>query len=335
MTEADLAALGVHRVPCPIPFAAAGGPVNVYLVEDEGGGLLLVDTGLGTPPSDEALSAGLARLGRRREEVRRVVLTHGHVDHYGGGRGLQELHAAGGGRLPVYVHPADLAKVDASGWRWPEIAPHYAAHLARLGLPEAAIAAAGREGEKGFTVARRVEGALPIGEGQRLRTRALELEVLHMPGHTPGLVCLYDRARGILVASDHLLERISPNPLIELGPDGRDGFFRPLVTYVESLARTRALDVAVVLPGHGPPFSGHRALIDRLLDFYARRQRRLTEALREGERTAFELARTLFPTSRPGELFLVVSETVANLEVLEARGEVLRRDGEVYRYALR
>ena len=54
-----------------------------------------------------------------------------------------------------------------------------------------------------------------------------------MPGHTPGLLCLYDRARRLLFSDDHLLEKVSPNPLIELGPNGEEGCFRPLLAYLD------------------------------------------------------------------------------------------------------
>jgi glyoxylase-like metal-dependent hydrolase (beta-lactamase superfamily II) len=128
---------------------------------------------------------------------------------------------------------------------------------------------------------------------------------------------------------------VSPNPIIELGPAGEEGVFRPLVAYLASVGRLRDLDVETILPGHGPPFGGHRRVIDGLLAFYARRQARLRQALGEGPRTGHELTRLLFPAARAGDLFLVVSETVANLEVLEAGGLVRRelRDG-VYRFAL-
>jgi glyoxylase-like metal-dependent hydrolase (beta-lactamase superfamily II) len=166
----------------------------------------------------------------------------------------------------------------------------------------------------------------PIEPGTVIETRALRLEVLHMPGHTPGLLCLYDRARRLFFSGDHLLERISPNPLIELGPDGQDGYFRPLLAYLASLGRTRALEIDLVLPGHGRPFGEPRAVIDALLGFVEKRQARIREALRDGPRTAYEVSRALFPAARPGDGFLVISETIANLEVLEARGEVVREE---------
>jgi glyoxylase-like metal-dependent hydrolase (beta-lactamase superfamily II) len=330
MTEADLADLGVFRIPIPVPFPQAGGPVNVYLVEEAGGGLLMFDAGLGSPEATAALEAGFRRLGRRFDEVRRIVVSHGHVDHYGGARFAEERH---GGEIPVYVHPADAAKIAEDGWRWRDRQPLFAAHLARLGVPADVLAAVAREGERGFGLARRVRATRPIGEGEVLRMRHLALRVLHMPGHTPGLLCLHDEERRLFFSDDHLLERVSPNPLIELGPAGEEGLFKPLLAYVASARRTRALDLDLVLPGHGPPFSGHRAVIDRLLGFYEKRQARIRELLDRGPATAWEISRALFPSARPADAFLTMSEATANLEALEARGEATRAlvDG-VYRF---
>jgi glyoxylase-like metal-dependent hydrolase (beta-lactamase superfamily II) len=330
MTEADLADLGVFRIPIPVPFAAAGGPVNAYLVEDAGGGFLLWDAGLGSPEAEAALEAGFRRLGRRFDEVTRIVVSHGHVDHYGGARFVQERH---GGDLPVHAHPDDTSKIAEDGWRWRDRAPLYGAYLLKLGVPAGDLAAIARDGERGFRLARRIPKVRPVGEGDVLRARHLELRVMHMPGHTPGLVCLHAAAHRLFFSDDHLLERISPNPLIELGPNGEEGVFKPLVAYLASVARMRALDLELVLPGHGPPFSGHREVIDRLVAFYGKRQARIREALAKGPATCAEVARALFPSARPGDAFLVLSETIANLEAMEERGEVARDlvDG-VYRF---
>ena len=331
MTEADLAALGVHRVAVPVPFPQAGGPVNVYLVEIDGGGLLLFDSGLGSPEGLAALEAGFARLGRSLAEVRRIVLSHGHVDHYGAAQTMVER---AGHAIPVHAHPADLPKVAASGPRWRDLLPLYDAHLARLGVPAETLAASAAEMGSGFEHARRIEAVLPLEPGEVIHGKYVTLEVLHMPGHTPGLCCLYDRRRRLFLAADHLLEKVSPNPFIELGPGGEEGW-RPLVAYLEAIARVRALEVDLVLPGHGPPFSGHRRVIDGLLGFYGKRQEKIRAALARGPLTGYEVTQALFPWARPGDLFLVISESVANLEVLEARGEVRREEeGGVVRFRL-
>jgi glyoxylase-like metal-dependent hydrolase (beta-lactamase superfamily II) len=329
MTEADLADLGVHRIPVPIPFPQAGGPVNVYLVEEAGGGLLMWDAGLGTHEAQATLEDGFRRVGRRFEDVRRILVSHGHVDHAGAARFVQQRH---GGELPVHGHPADAPKYVAGGTTWRDQEKLYSTYLAKLGVPPDGVERSRKEGDR-YIVAGRVTAVRPLADGEVIRTRHLALRVLHSPGHTPGLVCLHDPAHRLLFSADHVLEKVSPNPLIELGPAGEEGHFRPLLAYVESARRTRALDLDLVLPGHGPPFSGHRAVIDRLLGFYDKRQARLRALLDAGPATAWELSRALFPAARPVDAFLTMSETVGNLEALEARGAAARDlvDG-VYRF---
>ncbi|HYG66760.1 MAG TPA: MBL fold metallo-hydrolase, partial [Anaeromyxobacteraceae bacterium] len=247
MTEADLKELGIHRIPVPVPFVQAGGPVNVYLFEERDGGLLQVDAGIDTDAGHAALEAGFRAIGRRFDEVRRLVVTHGHVDHYGAARWLEDRR---GTPVPLYAHPLDAPKMVEGAWRWRDQAPAYGRYLMRLGVPAEVLQAIAQEGQRTGGFAKKVANAHPIGEGEVLELRHVRLEVLHMPGHTPGLLCLYDRANRIFLSDDHLLERVSPNPLIELGPKGEEGFFRPLLAYLASLERTRALDVDLVLPGH-------------------------------------------------------------------------------------
>ncbi len=330
MTEADLRDLGIHRIPIPVPFVQAGGPVNVYLIEDAGGGLLLFDAGLGTPDAEAALTEGFARAGRRFEEVSRIVVSHGHVDHYGAARAVMER---AGRSIPVFAHSADIPKIAEAGWRWRDRMPLYAAYLRRLGVPADLVAAMGEEVGRGFRMARRIAEVTPLDPGETLRASRVELEVHHMPGHTPGLLCLYERRRRVFFSGDHLLEKVSPNPIIELGPAGEEGAFRPLVAYLDSVGRLHGMDVELVLPGHGAPFGQHRSVIDGLLQFYRKRQAKVREVLSGGPLTGHEVTRALFPRIGPGDLFLVVSETIANLEVLEARGEVSRElCGDVYRF---
>ena len=331
MTEQDLDALGVWRIPVPVPFLQAGGPVNVYLLEEAGGGLCLFDTGLGSPAAWTALEEGFRRLGRHLGEVRRIVVSHGHLDHYGNAQTIAER---AGGAVPVFAHAADIGKIAESGVRWRDRMPQYGAHLIRLGVPAEVLSAVAAIGE-GHRLARRVREVRALGEGERLRFRRFEAEVLHMPGHTPGLLCLWDPAHRVLLAGDHLLEKVSPNPVIELGPEGEDGFFRPLLAYLASIVRVRELPVELVLPGHGPPFGRHRDVIDALLAFYRKRQERIGEMLAGAPRTAWQVAQGLFPSARAEDAFLTVSEAIANVEVMEARGEVLReQDGVIYRFRL-
>ncbi|GAC1550997.1 MAG: MBL fold metallo-hydrolase [Myxococcales bacterium] len=318
-----LARLGVQRIPVPLPFVEAGGPANVYLIEDDGGGLALFDAGLGSPPGAAALRGGFARLGRSIGEVRRIFVSHGHVDHFGFARTAQEESGA-----PVFCHARDRDKLTFRDHA-PERLDQFAVYLARLGAPPDVLDGVRAEALAIRRHARPLEQVEEIREGARLTFARFEAEVLHLPGHTPGLVGLWDAQHKVLFSDDHLLERVSPNPLLDLeegpGPDGRPRH-RALREYLRSSARVRALPVELVAPGHNEPFSGHREVIDRLLGFYEKRQARIRELLSPGPLTAVALAPLVFPRAKANQLHLVLSEVVGNLEVLEDKGEVVRTE---------
>ena len=326
--DAVLRALGIHRLPMPVPFPDAGGPVNAYAIEDGRGGILFFDSGIGTPEGVAALHAGAAaaRLDLRR--CTQVVVSHGHVDHFGNAQLLSELSGA-----PVRLHPGDTEKVVGDDV-WQARAPAYTAFLRRQGVSEEQLPRLVAIGRHSGKYSRRVDPARvrPLTEGEQLRAGKVRLDVLHLPGHTPGLVCLWDPQHRLLFADDHLLARTSPNPFLELVDERTTR--RALVQYLHSIGRIRALDIEWVLPGHGAPFQGHRAAIDSLLRFYLRRQEKLVAALADGPRTAVGLSRALFGPQEGARLYLTLSEVVGNLEVLEDAGRVRHLEsGPVDRWA--
>jgi glyoxylase-like metal-dependent hydrolase (beta-lactamase superfamily II) len=321
VSDAGLAALGITRLPLPVPFVDAGGPVNVYALEDEGGWALF-DCGIGTPDGEAALRAGAVAHGIDLRRCTRLFVSHGHVDHYGLAQTLSEESGA-----RVFIHPADASKaVGPDGWE--ARAPLYRAFLARAAVPEEQLerlAAMGRfTGKYGRRID--VERTQALAAGQRLRFRHFEAEVLHLPGHTPGLVCLWDAEHRILFADDHVLARTSPNPFLELVGDKPLRTGRALVHYFASIRRVMALDVEWVLPGHGEPFTEVRPLLERLFGFYARRQQKLLLAMDGGADTAFAFTQALFGVHEAPRLYLTLSEVVGNLEVMEDEGRVRRYD---------
>jgi glyoxylase-like metal-dependent hydrolase (beta-lactamase superfamily II) len=311
--------LGVRRIPVPVPFAEAGGPANVYVIEEEGGGLALFDAGIGTREGRDALLAGFRALGRGLGEVRRIFVSHGHIDHYGYARAAQEESGA-----PVYAHARDHDKLTGRD-RTAQRLAQYADYLDRLGAPREALAHVRLHWQDALRMARPIEHVEPLGEGTGLRFARFSAEVLHLPGHTPGLVCLWVPEHGVLFSDDHLLERVSPNPLLDLEGQ-REPTHRALVEYVRSAQRARELPARLVAPGHGEPFTGHVDLIDRLLAFYEKRQARILELLGEGPLMPAQLAPRVFPHARPSQLYLILSEVMGNLEVLEERHLVHREE---------
>jgi glyoxylase-like metal-dependent hydrolase (beta-lactamase superfamily II) len=328
MAEELLRGLGIWRIELPIPFP--GETVNAYAIEDDGGGLALVDTGVATPQAEAAWSAALARIGRSFADITRIIVTHAHPDHFGGARGLVERAWHG---VPVYAHPRDLPKIDAAGPAWSTTASHLGAQLVKHGTPALHVGALTNGGSAAMEA--RPIGVLPLNDGEVLRFARFQAKVLHLPGHTPGLICLHDPGSGVLLSNDHVLQNVTPYSMIEPGPNGEEDYFRPLVEYLASLERTRTLAVRLVLPGHGLPFEDHRQVIDWCARAYAHRQARICEELASGPRTAWDLTTALYPRLRANSAIPAVSQTVANLEVLERGRRVARVPDEgVYRWEL-
>jgi glyoxylase-like metal-dependent hydrolase (beta-lactamase superfamily II) len=329
MKEHEIVDLGIFRIPLPIPFRQAGGPVNAYVIEAEHG-LLLYDPGLGTESSQAAFAEGLSRTGHRFDEVTRIILSHGHLDHFGAAVWVTEQI---GRETPACIHSADADKVLESGADWPSRIRQNAAYLQRLGMPSPTIEATAAGIARNVGLGLRLSKISPLLPGEQIQCKKVTLEVHHMPGHTPGLCCLYERNHGLLFSADHILERVSPNPSMDLRQDGEPSSFRPLVTYFESLERVRSLAPSLVLPGHAAPFENCFDVLDTLYRFYQRRWERILEILGRKSLTAYEIMQELFLSGEGFELVMMLSEVLGNMEMLEQRGEVVREtEGALIRF---
>src|SRR6202043_4101341 len=102
--------------------------------------------------------------------------------------------------------------------------------------------------------------ALPdreLSDGDLADVPGWKLRAVHTPGHTPGHLCFVDERSRRLFSGDHVLPRITPNISVQRAdPVG------PLEDYLNSLARTRDLDVDEVLPAHEWRFKGLSERID-------------------------------------------------------------------------
>ena len=136
---------------------------------------------------------------------------------------------------------------------------------------------------------------------------------------------------GRVIAADHLLAHISSNALMTRARDGSGERCRALVQYLDSLAATRAMDVALVLPGHGEPITAHRDLIDQRFALYRRRADKIHHLIEERPRSAYEIAQALWGNVAVTEAYLTLSEVLGHLDLLANEGRVR----EVQRDAVR
>jgi glyoxylase-like metal-dependent hydrolase (beta-lactamase superfamily II) len=166
-----------------------------------------------------------------------------------------------------------------------------------------------------------------LADDSELQLRDRTLKVLHRPGHSPSDTVFYDEARSMLLAADHLIKHISSNPLLArpLGAEADFSGPRPqaLVTYIDSLAKTREMDLSLVLPGHGPPIVDHAALIDERMRLHARRAQKIRRLIEAQPRTAHEIAHELWGNVAVTQAYLTLSEVLGHVDLLLDEGSVV------------
>src|ERR1051325_3637853 len=94
---------GIWLMKLPLPFPVA--IINVYLIRLEEG-FLLLDCGLKTRACREALEQGIATAGARFSEIRQLIVTHLHPDHFGLAAEVRQRSGAG-----IWMHAAEAAHV--------------------------------------------------------------------------------------------------------------------------------------------------------------------------------------------------------------------------------
>jgi glyoxylase-like metal-dependent hydrolase (beta-lactamase superfamily II) len=303
---------GLHRLAIPTPFAV--GRVNVYLIEDEP--LTLVDAGPNSGRSLDELQRGLAELGHAIEDIELIILTHQHIDHLG----LVGIVASRSG--------ADVAAIDVAVpfvENYSEAAAaddEFAARIMlRNGISEDVVQALRSVSNAFRAWGARADVSRVLRDGDLMELRDRRLEVHFRPGHSPTDTVFLDPERRILLAADHLLRHISSNPLISR-PAGDEGRPQSLVTYLESLAKTREMDLDLVLPGHGDPIEDHRTLIDERFALHARRAEKIHDLIAEQPRTAYELAQALWGNIAVTQAYLTLSEVLGHTDILLNEGRV-------------
>jgi glyoxylase-like metal-dependent hydrolase (beta-lactamase superfamily II) len=316
----------IHALAIPTPFAV--GRVNCYLVEDDP--LTLVDTGPNSGTSLTALEAALGEHGRRVENLERIVITHQHFDHFG-------LLAILADRSGAEVCALDrLASWLARFRDSTEADDAFAeAIMLRHGIPGDMVMVLRALSRQYRAWGADASATTLLADGGTLGFAGRSWTIHHRPGHSPTDTVFHDERSGELIAGDHLIKHVSSNPLLTRPVDGDDGE-RPkaLVAYIASMHATRAMEVSIVLPGHGEAFGEHRALIDERLRMHDRRARKLLGLVAERPRTAYELAQELWGNVAVTQAYLTLSEVLGHMDLLLDEGAVVEvEDDGVVRFA--
>lgn len=309
---------GLHQIRLPMKGNPLG-HINAYLIPSDEG-YVLIDCGWDTPDVFEALVEALAQLKLTLDDVKLLVVTHFHHDHYGL---AGKLIAQNG--MQLWMHPLDWKVVQ---YRLVDLAAddrESDAWLARNGVDAGTLNAGDdfmQEASRRFSIAapdRTIEDGAIVAPGPHV------LETVWTPGHSPGHLCFFDRARGVMLTGDHVLEPITPHV----------GAWYPrrhdiLGDYLASLEKVGNLPAQRVLPAHGEPFDGLQRRVAELIGHHHARTKLILEALEFAPANAAEVAERLPWTRRRTPYFemnphhrqFAVAETLAHLQHLATIGTV-------------
>jgi len=303
----DTLPVGVLRTELPTPFPV--GPVCCYLLPDHP--VTLIDPGMLFADTPILIKEFLASAGRTLSDVELVVVTHGHPDHFGAAGWVAQQSGA-----PIVCGRAERPKLTGDF-----AASTMTPFMEALGVPDGI-----REQFPSFLDLvhpliheLRDDDLVLVDDLDSLDAGGRSWEVQVTPGHAVGHVSLFDRDSATLLAGDHLLAHITPNPVIEPDKDSPSGRRRSLVEYLDSLDRFVALGPAVVLPGHGPCFGDVPRWAGAVREHHERRAEAILAAVKSlGEPTAYELSCQLFPHIEGFSHMLGMSEVIGHLDLLAA-----------------
>ena len=312
----------ITRITVPTPFRI--GPVNCWLIE--GDSLALVDVGPNDPPSLMSLEASLGDLGFRIADLDLLLLTHQHYDHTGLAAELRERSGA-----RVVAHE-DLVPFLAGGDASNGAEDEFAEAIMRIhGVDEPAI----RHLREGAQRRWRLGCSCPVDtvvrDGDLVDLGGSAVRVHHRPGHSPTDTIFVDEETRTAFVGDHLLGRISSNPILHRpvrGPVDPARRPRTLVRYLESMQRTAGLGLARALTGHGKPVDDPGRLVEARRVDHAQRKERIYAIMEPGPLTAFEIAGVLWPRLPADQVYLGICEVLGHIDLLADEGRVVEVEAD-------
>lgn len=301
----------IYQIRLPLPFAL--NHVNCYLLRDDDGWTML-DCGLNWPALHQAWEVAFAELQITLPDIRRIVLTHMHPDHFGMAGYFQERTGA-----PVYLSPreAELAQLVwvENGWR----AELSSGFWQRAGVIDTLLETVTSQTDRlrQMTMPHPATVSL-LYPGTTVTMAGRTWQVLHAPGHADGQLIFYDAADQLLLSGDQVLMKITPN--IGLWPTTEGN---PLGRYLQSLTALAPLPVRLALPGHGRLIEDWGTRLAELQAHHQLRLAKMADATANGA-SALAVAQRVFKfeTFSEHEVRFAVAETLAHLEYLVEQGEL-------------
>ena len=317
----------IYQVRLPLPFALR--IVNCYLIR-EPEGWTIVDTGLHIPDGPKTWLAAFAELKIGPQDLRRIILTHYHPDHYGLSGWLQAwCREQGHPAPPVYISEIDGEQariIFQSDGRQLHVLIDY---FLRCGMPQDLAQTLTEDIKKLHALLQPSPDHFHfLQPGGTLAAGDYRFRIIHTPGHSDGHLVFWDASAGLMLCGDHVLQHITPNisqwPTTAANPLGR---------YIDSLKALQSLPVQQALPGHGPVITDWQGRLQELQQHHDERLAHMFDAVQHTA-SVYDVATQIFdfPSLSFHEMRFAIAETRAHLEHLVQMGELALSENGVWRY---
>ena len=310
--------------PVPIPFNEVPFllTANIYALGKKD--ITLIDAGPGIPGALDFIKDAFDREELKFNNITRILLTHGHMDHFGLASSIQkEMDHP----LEIFIHPEVKWKI-SSEFINNEIWLDELKYLRKLAeIPDEYFSLMEKNVRRYYRIASPLDDLKTMEDNDRFYGEGYTLQVVYSPGHDPGLCCFYEPEQKVLFSSDHILKNLTPKPILTLSRDKlRDKSYKGLIAYENSIKKVSELDVRYIFPGHGEWFDEMRPVINQYRQLYSERMELVWTAVNKRELPVFYLVRDVFPNAEKGDLFIALSELFSHLEMLEYLGRVEIKD---------
>ena len=294
----------IHRIPLEVfPNFWA----YVYVVQKDEY-CILIDAGSGTDTSHTYLLSGLQQLRLQPSDLTHILLTHAHIDHFGGLTKLRPITSA-----KIGVHELDLQTVAHHEARLALIGRRLAAFLADTGLAEETR----DQVLSVYRFTKTIYQSVPVDfTYEAIDMRLGAFEFIHLPGHCPGHVAI--RLDDVVFCGDMVVEKVTPH----LSPESINPY-SGLDHYLESLTRLQqwSKGARLILNGHNDVITDLPAQIESTKQNILRRMSKAIDAL-SVPLTIEEICRAVYGETSGYNQLLVIEKTGAYVEYFYEHGMV-------------
>lgn len=301
-----------HRIPLPFRL----NHVNCFLAKGEEG-WTIIDAGLGYQITRDSWEEVFNTHNIKPEDVKTILLTHFHPDHYGFCGSLQAWTGA-----QVLMSEAGY---QASQEAWaPEQFEKQKANFTLCGVPPHLVEDIYASSYQFYDWVRpHITSQRFVQEGDYFNFAGLSFETVHTSGHAEGHICLYNKEKKILFAGDQVLPKITPNISYLFSGDPN-----PLQSFIHSLEKLKKLDIEFAIPSHGTPFTNVHERIEELIKHHQLRLEELLDIISNASNSnAYGITLKLFrPELNTHDLRFAIGETMSHLQYLIHQGEIAQEN---------